>query len=224
MEPAARVPAEAVRAEEPVEPERQEAADGTWRPIHRADGGIREPPRQPAPLEANAARLEGVAGGRQPLQRPHEAQEGQREDHEERVAGGGDEEHRQRERHRDPQTQGEDPRQDALAGPQRGGEEQVLVPSRARSYLGWISRAPKKYGISKAADSGESDPCTALASIEAAKSFRMVPAAALAGSVAPMRSRRRRMAPSPSSTMGRHGPWVMKAQRLAKKGRALWTA
>src|SRR5205823_12781178 len=81
-------------------------------------------------------------------------------------------------------------------------------------YREWISVAPKKYEISKAADCGESEPWTALASIEDAKSFRIVPGSAFAGSVAPMRSRRRAMAASPSSTMGMHGPWVMKAHRL----------
>jgi hypothetical protein len=53
-----------------------------------------------------------------------------------------------------------------------------------------------------------------LASIEDAKSLRIVPGAALAGSVAPISSRRRVIAFSPSSTIGMHGPWVMKAQRL----------
>src|SRR5215472_1250202 len=82
-------------------------------------------------------------------------------------------------------------------------------------YREWISSAPKKYGISNAADSTESEPCTALASMEDAKSLRMVPGAALAGSVAPIRSRSRLIALSPSSTIGRHGPPVMNLQRLA---------
>src|SRR5438034_3562452 len=81
------------------------------------------------------------------------------------------------------------------------------------------SSALKKYGISNAAVSGASEPCTALASIELANSLRMVPAAALAGSVAPMRSRHFLMALSASSTIGMHGPCVMKAQRLWKNGR-----
>src|SRR5262245_336119 len=70
-------------------------------------------------------------------------------------------------------------------------------------YRGQSSRLEKKYGISVAADSGESEPCTALASIDEANSFRIVPAAALAGSVAPIRSRQRAIAPSPSSTIKR---------------------
>ena len=72
----------------------------------------------------------------------------------------------------------------------------------------------KKNGISVAADSGESEPWTAFASIEDAKSLRMVPGAAFAKSVAPMRSRQRWMASSASSTMGTLGPCVMNAHRL----------
>src|SRR5207253_2202967 len=86
------------------------------------------------------------------------------------------------------------------------------------------SSALKKYGISNAAVSGASEPCTALASIELANSLRMVPAAALAGSVAPMRSRHFWIALSASSTSGMHGPCVMNVQRLLKKGRCRWTA
>ena len=58
--------------------------------------------------------------------------------------------------------------------------------------------------------------------MEAAKSRRTVPGAAFAGSVAPMSSRQRWMALSPSSTIGMHGPWVMNAQRLWKNGRSRW--
>src|SRR6266508_6914524 len=93
-----------------------------------------------------------------------------------------------------------------------------------RCYREWISKRLKKYGISDTADSGESEPWTALASIELAKSLRMVPGAAFAGSVAPMISRTPTMAFSPSSTIGTEGPWVMNAQRLEKNGRSLWTA
>ena len=48
-------------------------------------------------------------------------------------------------------------------------------------YLAWISCGPKKYGISKAADSGESEPWTALASMDEAKSLRIVPGGRLGG-------------------------------------------
>src|SRR5439155_906740 len=62
------------------------------------------------------------------------------------------------------------------------------------------------------------------ASTDDANSLRMVPAAALAGSVAPMRSRHFWMPLSASSTIGMHGPCVMNVQRLLKKGRGRWTA
>ena len=58
----------------------------------------------------------------------------------------------------------------------------------------------KKNAISVAAFSALSEPCTELASMLSAKSLRMVPAAALAGSVAPMTSRFLATAFSPSST------------------------
>ena len=63
-----------------------------------------------------------------------------------------------------------------------------------------------------------SEPCTELASIDSAKSLRIVPAAALAGLVAPMISRFLAMAPSPSSTWTTTGPEVMKVQRSLKNG------
>ena len=62
-----------------------------------------------------------------------------------------------------------------------------------------------------------------LASMEAAKSLRMVPAAAFAGSVAPISSRSRAIAFSRSSTIVMQGPEDMNPVRLAKKGRLLWT-
>ena len=58
-------------------------------------------------------------------------------------------------------------------------------------HRGQSSRLEKKYGISTPAVSGESEPWTALASMDDAKSLRIVPAAALTGSVAPMSSRHR---------------------------------
>ena len=59
--------------------------------------------------------------------------------------------------------------------------------------------------------------------MEAAKSLRIVPAAAFAGSVAPMISRRCAIAFSRSRTMVTQRPEDMNAQRLPKKGRAAWT-
>ena len=75
-----------------------------------------------------------------------------------------------------------------------------------------------------AAVSAASEPWIAFASIDSAKSLRIVPAAAFAGSVAPISSRRAGTAPSFSSTIVTQGPDVMKSTRLPKNGRALWTA
>src|SRR6185312_14503515 len=60
-----------------------------------------------------------------------------------------------------------------------------------------LDRSGKKKAISVRAVSSESEPCTEFASIDSAKSLRMVPGAALAGSVAPMISRLRATALSP---------------------------
>ena len=62
-----------------------------------------------------------------------------------------------------------------------------------------------------AAFSGESDPWAQLRSFDVPRSARIVPAAASAGSVAPMTSRQRAMAPSPSRRTATMGPSVMKA-------------
>ena len=75
-------------------------------------------------------------------------------------------------------------RRPALPDAERRGE-------RVGIYRGQSSKLEKKYGISNDADSGESEPCTAFASIDVAKSLRIVPDAAFAGSVAPIRSRQR---------------------------------
>ncbi len=58
----------------------------------------------------------------------------------------------------------------------------------------------KKKGISPAADSGESDPCTAFRSTFSARLLRIVPGLASFGLVAPMISRTRLIAFSPSRT------------------------
>ena len=94
----------------------------------------------------------------------------------------------------------------------------------ARAAQPTISISLKKYLISIAAFSGESEPCTELASIDSAKSLRMVPGAALDGSVAPITSRFLATAFSPYSTWTTTGPEVMKAHRSLKNGRALCTA
>src|SRR5690606_2424207 len=87
-----------------------------------------------------------------------------------------------------------------------------------------ISLSLKKNRISCAAVSGASEPCTELASMDSAKSARMVPGAASFGLVAPITSRFLATAFSPSRTCTTTGPEVMKVQRSLKKGRALCTA
>src|SRR5437899_2654114 len=89
-----------------------------------------------------------------------------------------------------------------------------LSKTSATRRYGQISTAAKKKAISCAAVYGESEPCTELASIDSAKSLRIVPGAALAGSVAPITSRFRATASSPSSTCTTTGPELMKSTRL----------
>ncbi len=60
--------------------------------------------------------------------------------------------------------------------------------------------------------------------MDSAKSLRIVPGTAFAGSVAPMTSRFFAMALSPSSTCTTTGPDVMKSTSERKNGRALCTA
>ena len=68
--------------------------------------------------------------------------------------------------------------------------------------------------------SDASEPCTALASMLAAKSARIVPGAAFFGSVAPISSRFLAIAFSPSSTCTMIGPDTMKSTRSLKNGRS----
>ena len=58
---------------------------------------------------------------------------------------------------------------------------------RARTQVG--ARSGKKSAISRAADSGESDPCTRFSVVSIPKSPRMVPGSASAGLVAPIMRR-----------------------------------
>jgi hypothetical protein len=69
-----------------------------------------------------------------------------------------------------------------------------------------------------------SEPCTAFASIDCAKSARIVPLAAFFGSVAPMSSRFLATAFSPSRTWISTGPEIMKSTRSRKNGRSRCTA
>src|SRR5205085_8062120 len=91
-------------------------------------------------------------------------------------------------------------------------------------HLEYTSHAGKKYPTSTRAVSLLSEPCTALASMESAKSARMVPCAAFFGSVAPISSRFLAMAFSPSSTCTSTGPEVMNSTRSRKNGRCRCTA
>ncbi len=80
----------------------------------------------------------------------------------------------------------------------------------------------KKNGISIAAVSGASDPCTALRSILCANFLRMVPSAAFSGLVAPISSRHCLIAFSRSSTSTTTGPSVMNVTSPLKNGRSRW--
>src|SRR5690242_21654216 len=82
----------------------------------------------------------------------------------------------------------------------------IRIRERDGFRYGQISTCEKKNAISCAAFSGESEPCTELASIDSAKSLRIVPGSALAGSVAPITSRFLATAFSPSSTCTTTGP------------------
>src|SRR5206468_2178469 len=134
------------------------------------------------------------------------AQERQRQHQEARIAGGGDQHDGENERRAEAEADTDHAGDDALPIAQRGRKvwarpHDCLTLARSHrptvvAQCGWISSASKKYGISNAAEASESDPWTALASIEEAKSFRIVPGAALAGSVAPIISRARAMASS----------------------------
>src|SRR6267143_2302494 len=204
------IPPRPLRTEEDIQADGAEAANPSRVAIRAVNEDVRDEPREPSPLDPDATCLERVSRGGEPLDDPERAEERQRQDEQAGIAGGGD--HRNRNHEGRAEAESDGPPGDQALAPAEDGRIEVGV---RQSQRGWISVAPKKYAISKAADSGESEPCTALASIDEAKSLRIVPGAALAGSVAPMRSRRRAMAPSPSSTIGMHGPCVMKAQRLA---------
>src|SRR6185369_8963326 len=82
----------------------------------------------------------------------------------------------------------------------------------------------KKNATSVAAVSAASEPCTALASMLAAKSARIVPRSAFFGSVAPISSRFFAIADSPSRAWTITGPDIMNETRSPKNGRARWTA
>jgi len=116
-------------------------------------------------------------------------------------------------------------------GSNGGKKKTAATKSTVKQVAKTATKAPaknkpgaKKKAISVRAFSGESDPCTLFASMLLANSLRMVPSAALAGLVAPMTSRFRATALSPSSTCTMTGPLVMYCTRLLKKGRSRCTA
>src|SRR6185312_14315028 len=86
----------------------------------------------------------------------------------------------------------------------------------------WMS--PKKSATSRAADSGESEPCTMFAPTSTAKSPLMEPGAASSGLVAPITWRAALTASIPSSAIATIGPEVMKSTRSPKKGRSACSA
>src|SRR5277367_3907348 len=75
-----------------------------------------------------------------------------------------------------------------------------------------ISRLLKKNATSRAAVSGASEPWVAFFSTSIPNSLRIVPGAALAGSVAPIRSRHFAIAPSASNAITTTGPDDMYSQ------------
>src|SRR5207302_11118876 len=89
---------------------------------------------------------------------------------------------------------------------------------RARPVLDVRMGHQNQSAISRAADSGESEPCTRLSGIETARSPRIVPGAAFAGSVAPIVERIVAIAPSPSTTSAQVGPEEMKSTSSPKDG------
>src|SRR5262249_8666115 len=77
---------------------------------------------------------------------------------------------------------------------------------------------PNQSATSRAADSGESEPCTRLSGIESARSPRIVPGGESAGFVEPIVDRTTGIAPSPSSTTASVGAEVMTSTSSPKNG------
>src|SRR6266566_4645021 len=92
--------------------------------------------------------------------------------------------------------------------------------SRSPSPHPTISLPEKNCAISCCAVSGASEPCTEFSPTDFAWILRIVPAAAFAGSVAPMISRYLAMAFSPSSTCTTTGPEIMNSTSSRKNGRS----
>jgi hypothetical protein len=71
---------------------------------------------------------------------------------------------------------------------------------------------------SRAAEAGESLPCTIFSPISVAKSPRIEPGGALIGSVGPMRARHASIADSPLTLATTTGPPVMKSTSSPQNG------
>src|SRR5690242_1429249 len=110
----------------------------------------------------------------------------------------------------------------AASGGRIGGKLYHLV--HGMPQRGKTSVSAKKYAISTLAVSTASEPCTAFASIDSAKSARIVPGLASFGLVAPIRSRCASTAFSPCSTLIITGPEIMNSTSALKNGRSLCTA
>src|ERR687890_466634 len=99
------------------------------------------------------------------------------------------------------------------------GIEQIHPPGRLRSeYEARDFQGPKKRPSSRSALSGESEPWTRLSGRERARSPRMVPGAASAGVLEPMRFLITLMAPSPFMRIATTGVEVMNSTSSSKNG------
>src|SRR5260370_22557966 len=90
--------------------------------------------------------------------------------------------------------------------------------TKNKARLQTSSSLLKKYAISIAAFSSESEPCGAFSPTDDPNSLRIGPSSALAGSVAPIKSRQALTAPSFSSTISTHGPLDMNSVKAEKHG------
>src|SRR5918997_4207744 len=99
------------------------------------------------------------------------------------------------------------------------GIEQIHPPGRLRSeYEAQAFQGPKKRPSSRSALSGESEPWTRLSGMLRARSPRIVPGAASAGLVAPIRVLMAFIAPSPLILIATTGVAVMNSTSSSKKG------
>ena len=94
-----------------------------------------------------------------------------------------------------------------------------VPPARECALMYAYARFGKKSAISRAADSGPSEPWTRFSVVSSARSPRIVPGAASLGFVAPMILRTTcHVFSPPSITIATSGPRVMNATRSPKNG------